>query len=125
MTPVPGELLTADDLAGFTTLPPEQVEVMIGDVSAMAFAWAPCLQRGVSETTRAAALAIIRGAVIRWSDQITRDDRTMTAGPFTIGSAQTGGIERKALLWPSELNSLAKLCAQEQQRGSAYVGWLA
>lgn len=124
-----GDILTVDDLSALTSASPAALAVMIADVSAAAVSAAPCLNGDLPESARAAARAVLRGAVLRWADYTTRDERQMTAGPFTLGQAagSGGGAERRALLWPSEIQSLQRVCsnASGRRRGRAYMGWLA
>lgn len=120
--------LTVEDLAPFTSAPPERVDVMIRDVEALAVRAAPCLgdPAVMSEQDRAAVVAVLRGAVLRWIDYVARDDRQMTSGPFTIGQATGSAGERKPLLWPTELTQLQAICAGVSSgRGRAFLGWLA
>ena len=114
--------LTSGDLSPFTSATAEQLQVMITDVEASAVAAAPCLSdpSGLSDAQVAVVVATLRGAVLRWADYLTRDDRQMTAGPFSIGPV-SGATEPRALFWPSELDELRSICSR---RGRAYVGWL-
>ena len=120
--------LTFEDLAPFTSAPADRLDVMIRDVEALAVRAAPCLgdPAGLSEQDRAAVVAVLRGAVLRWVDYVARDDRQMTSGPFTIGQATGSAGERKPLLWPTELTQLQAICAGVSSgRGRAFLGWLA
>lgn len=120
--------LTVDDLRALTTAPTDALAVMIADVEASAVSVAPCLDGTLSDSARAAVVAVLRGAALRWADYSTRDDRQMTAGPFTLGQAPVSGAasERRALLWPSEVQALQRICAEAtgKRRGRAYMGWL-
>jgi len=118
--------LTIPDLAPFTDASDDMLNVMIADVEALAVRAAPCLADPdyLSSGMLDAVVAILRGAVLRWSEFATRDARSMSAGPFTIGgSPGYNNQERKPLLWPSEVASLRDFCPGA--RGTAYVGWLA
>lgn len=107
-------LLTVDDLSPLTSLPADKLDVMIRDVEARAVSVAPCLADPavLSDTDLAAVVATLRGAVLRWADRVGRDDRQMTAGPFTIGPVP-GQQTREAtsLLWPSEVAQLQGVCS--------------
>lgn len=118
-------LLTVDDLSPLTNLPADKLDVMIRDVEAFAVAAAPCLAdpAALSETDRAAVVATLRGAVLRWAENFGREDRQMTSGPFTIGPMPAQSHDRRPLLWPSEVTALAAVCSGARRR--SYVGWLA
>lgn len=117
--------LTAADLAGFGTgLDADTLTSMIGDAYALAVAAAPCLAEGLGEAQTAAVRAILRGSVLRWAAQMTRDDRQMTAGPFSIGPTPGSGGERRPLLWPSDITELQGICTGRRGRGGAFLGWL-
>ena len=118
--------LTSGDLSPFTSATAEQLQVMITDVEASAVAAAPCLSdpSGLSDAQVAVVVATLRGAVLRWADYLTRDDRQMTAGPFSIGPASGQSQDRRPLLWPTEISALAGVCSGAR-RGRAYLGWLA
>ncbi len=118
--------LTAADLSPFTNASAEQLAVMIRDVEALAVAAAPCLgyPERLSESQRAQVVAVLRGAVLRWAEHATRDNRQMMAGPYSIGPGQQQPQDRRPLLWPTELSALAAVCAGGRPR-RALVGWLA
>lgn len=120
-------LLTVSDFSLFLPdgrVSDGQLAAMIADVEALAVQAAPCLTGPLSEAQAAAALAILRGAVLRWVDYLGRDDRQMAAGPFSIGPA-AGSSERKPLLWPSEIADLQAVCRGSSGRGRSFLGWLA
>jgi hypothetical protein len=60
-----GPLLTPADLSNFATIPTAKAAVMIEDALAMAAVVAPCITAG-GFAHRAAAKAIVRGAILRW-----------------------------------------------------------
>lgn len=95
------------------------LRILIEDAQARAVGVAPCLAGDLTEGQRAQVVAVLRGAVTRAA---TADDRQMSAGPFSIGPAQ--GSQPRALLWPSEVEELQRVCAG-RGRGRAVVGWLA
>lgn len=118
-------LLTVDDLSPFTNLPADKLDVMIRDVEAFAVAAAPCLADPavLSGTDVAAVVATLRGAVLRWVDHLGREDRQMTAGPFTIGPAPgQQSQDRRPLLWPTEVTALQGICAAIAGRAPSAVG---
>lgn len=115
--------LTVEDLAPFTSAPPEQVDVMIADVEALALQAAPCLAGELPDQARAAVLAVLRSAVMRWADQASSGDRQLTAGPFTIGAmAGAGEQQRGPLLRAHEVSQLQAICAQLVGRTPGKVG---
>ena len=115
--------LTPGDLSPFTSATPEQLAVMIVDVEASAVDVAPCLMDpdGLSDAALAVVVATLRGAVLRWADYATRDDRQMVAGPFSIGQAGRPQ-ERRSLLWPTEIVTLQALCAALSGRVPSSIG---
>lgn len=118
--------LTVDDLSPFTAgVTDAQLVAMIDDVHALAANAAPCLSGDLSEAQRATVRAVLRGAILRWVDHVNRDDRQMSAGPYSIGPAPGLSGERKPLLWPTKIASLQDVCRGSVGRGRAYVGWLA
>lgn len=116
--------LAASDLAAFTKATPAALDEMIRDVEALAVLKVPCIADLTDPGAVAAVRAVIRGAVLRWADRATRDDRQMTSGPFTIGPTPGSGDRASPLLWPSELADLAAACATAT-KPRARMGWLA
>lgn len=94
--------------------------LLLTDVSARAVAAAPCLSGPLTDGQRAQVVAVLRAAVGRYAERVSRDDRQMTSGPFSIGPVPGSG-EPRALLWPSEVEELQSVC---RRRGRAVVGWL-
>lgn len=82
---------------------------MIADVEAMAVTLAPCLQEELNEHHARAAVAVMRGAVLRWVEYYSGDTTFISAGPY---SQSTTVPERKRgdLLWPSEISRLQEIC---------------
>lgn len=117
-------LLAPADLADFVTgVTAAQIAVMIADVEALAVQAAPCLAGELPDQARAAVLAILRSAVMRWADQVSADDRQLTAGPFTIGAmAGAGEQQRGPLLRAHEVSQLQAICAQLVGRTPGKVG---
>ena len=117
--------LSVADLSPLTKASDEALAVMIEDVEALAVDAAPCLADPamLTEAQAAAVRAVLRGAVLRWADYMTRDDRQMAAGPYSIGPAPGSSGERKPLLWPTEVGQLQGVCSGVR-RGRAKLGWL-
>ena len=91
---------------------------MIADALAMARLVAPC----ITESTFAypdAALAIIRGAILRWNEAGAgvKTSSSETVGPFGYTESYQQP-QRRALFWPSEIDSLKKLCASGKKAWS-------
>ena len=107
------DFLTVDDLAPFATIEPAKAEAMIADVSAQAFAAAPCLAAdgfGDDPQRVAAVKAILRAAVLRWHEAGTGALTQETAGPFS--RSMDTRTERKGVFLPGELAALRDLCAE-------------
>ena len=116
--------LTVGDLSPLTKAADEVLALMIEDVEALAVDAAPCLsdQGLLTEAQVGAVRAVLRAAALRWADYSTRDDRQLTAGPYSIGPAQGSSGERKPLLWPSEITQLQAICAVVSGRTWGRVG---
>ena len=116
--------LSVADLSPLTSATDEALAVMIEDVEALAVDAAPCLADPamLTEAQAGAVRAVLRGAVLRWADYMTRDDRQMTAGPYSIGPAPGSSGERKPLLWPTEIASLQGVCAALSGQVAGSVG---
>ena len=105
-----GQFITTDDLAPFATITTAKALAMIDDAEAMALLTAPCLSDlALDDPKRAAARAIIRGAILRWHDAGSGAVQQTQVGPFgqSIDTRQT----RRAMFWPSEIEQLQRLCA--------------
>ncbi|MFE3060592.1 hypothetical protein [Nocardia sp. NPDC059239] len=104
-----GDFIQPADLAPFATIPEPKALAMIADAEAMAKLSAPCLKTlgDLTDEQKAAAKAIIRGAVLRWADVGAGSVTTKTAGPF----GQTVDTTRRNLYWPSEIKQLQDICA--------------
>lgn len=114
--------LTVSDLPDATRagMSVADLELLVEDAESRALLAAPCLSLSLTETQRSQVVAVLRGAITRAAERSSRDDRQMTAGPFSIGPV-SGATEPRALFWPSELDELRSICSR---RGRAYVGWL-
>ncbi len=116
---MPAVLIEPEDLAPFAEIPSAKAEAMIADALAMARLAAPC----ISDEDFAhpdAAMAIIRGAILRWNDAgsgvVTSSSETV--GPFAVSQSYLQP-QRRALFWPSEIEQLKKLCA-DSSSGKAF-----
>lgn len=117
--------LTAADLTPFTDTPAERLTLMVADLEAVAVSAAACLgdPASLTDAQHAAVVAVLRSAALRWAERVDGGDRQLVAGPFSYGPAPGQSSElRRPLLWPSEIDSLQRVCAT--RRGSL-VGWLA
>ncbi|WP_175041313.1 hypothetical protein [Nocardia terpenica] len=90
--------------------------VMIADAVAMASVAAPCISQMTDRDSveYRAAVAIIRGAIIRWHEAGSGASVQQGAGPFqqTIDTRQP----RRGMFWPSEISDLQKLCKTSRAR---------
>lgn len=103
--------LEPSHLAPFADIPEAKAEAMIADALAMAKLVAPCIT-DEDFAHPDAALAIIRGAILRWHESGAggRTQVTDTVGPFAHSESYQPP-SRRALYWPSEIDQLKKLCA--------------
>lgn len=116
---MPAVQIEPEDLAPFAEIPEAKALAMIADALAMAKLAAPCIDE-VNFAHPDAALAIIRGAILRWNDAGTgvRTQVTDTVGPFAVSESYQQPA-RRALFWPSEIEQLKKLCA-DSSAGKAW-----
>lgn len=102
--------MVPDDLAPFATIPEAKAQAMIDDALALAARVAPCITES-DFAYAGAALAVLRGAVLRWNDQgsgaVTQ--AAVDDASFTFGQQQ----QRRGLFWPSEIQQLQDLCKGE------------
>ncbi len=109
---MPGAVwIEPEDLAPFAEIPRPKAEAMIADALAMARLAAPCIDAD-DFAYPDAALAIIRGAILRWNDAGSgvRTSTSENIGPFQFSEAYQQP-QRRALFWPSEIDQLKKLCS--------------
>lgn len=108
---MPAVAIDPIDLEPFADIPAAKAEAMIADALAMARLAAPCIDNA-DFAHPDAALAIIRGAILRWNEAGTgvRTQVSDTVGPFTYSESYQQP-QRRALFWPSEIEQLKKLCA--------------
>ncbi|MGW3545892.1 hypothetical protein ACWDNI_35870 [Nocardia niigatensis] len=106
-----GDFIATTDLAPFATIAEPKALAMIEDAEAMAKLSAPCLKAPADLTLeqKAAAKAILRGAVLRWADAGSGAVVTKAAGPYsqTLDTSNP----RRNLFWPSEIKQLQDICA--------------
>ncbi|MGP4054284.1 hypothetical protein ACTWP6_05585 [Mycobacterium sp. 4D054] len=114
-TPDTGPLLTPADLANFATIPTAKAAEMIEDALAMAAVVAPCITAD-GFAHRAAAKAIVRGAILRWHEAGTGAAVTQSSQSYsqTLDTRQP----RKGMFFPSEIGQLQKLCRAGDDGGA-------
>ncbi|QCB93303.1 hypothetical protein [Cellulomonas shaoxiangyii] len=114
------QLIIPADLVPFAPdIAPAKAAAMIEDAEAMAVLTAPCLVNlPTDDPRRAAAKAILRGAVLRWNEAGTGAVSQEQSGPFghTLDTRQP----RKAMFWPSEITQLQGLCSSGE-KGHAFA----
>lgn len=91
-----------------------RVDDMIDDAEARALLAAPCLAvpGDLTEDQRKAVKAILRGALMRWSDAGTGVVQSESSG--TLSTTVDTTIVRRGLFWPSEVAELQKICSDGQ-----------
>ncbi|AHH22101.1 hypothetical protein NONO_c73450 [Nocardia nova SH22a] len=106
-----GDFIAPTDLAPFTTMVEAKATAMIEDAEAMAKLSAPCLKDldKLTDDQKAAAKAILRGALLRWANAGNGGVVTRTA----LGYSETIDTSnpRRNLFWPSEISQLQDICA--------------
>lgn len=114
-------LITPEDIAPFADIEAAMLAAMIADVTAMAVLVAPCLkdEAELSEEQRAAAKAVLRGAVLRWNDSGAGAFQSQTAGPFTV--QMDTRQQRRGAFWPSEIEQLQGICSDGTTGGAFAV----
>lgn len=112
--------ITPEDLTPFAEIPQAKAEAMIADALAWARRVAPCIDDPSFEHPEF-ALAIIRGAILRWNDAgsgaVTQVGQT--AGPFGLTQAFQQP-QRRNLFRPDELDELRKLCESTSGKAWSY-----
>lgn len=118
-----GTFLDSTDLPAGTGsnvgLTPDQ---MIEDAEALALLAAPCLgdvalDPPLSAGQVAAVKAVLRGAIMRWSDAGSGAKQSVATGPFSETIDTT--VTRRGMFWPSEITSLQGICANGE-KGKAF-----
>lgn len=114
-----GAFIQPADLAPFATIDAAKAEAMIEDAEAMAKLSAPCLKdlTTLSDDQKAAAKAILRGALLRWAEAGNGGVVTRTAGPYsqTVDTSNP----RRNLFWPTEIGQFQDICA-DADAGKAF-----
>lgn len=106
-------LITAADLDPFGLPDDAKTAAMIADAQAQAVIVAPCLKATDLDPEKAAgALAILRAAIVRWSEAGSGAKVTTqrTAGVFSESETLDNTRQRKGVFWPSEITALQALC---------------
>ena len=95
----------------------ELVATLVDGANARALRVAPCLLDDDKTGARAEAKLILAGAVQRWAEAGSGAMQSATAGPFgmQLDTRQRTGFN----LWPSEIEVLQQLCAQDN--GGAFT----
>lgn len=111
----PSEVLAFND-----TLDADVVDILIRDGLAMARRVAPCIDEPEFAFVDA-AVAIIRGAVLRWAESGSGgiSSQQQTAGPFGQTTSFDTRQTRRSLFFPSEVKELEALCSQSKRRAFA------
>lgn len=106
-------LIEPGDITPFAEIPADRLAAMIADVSAMAVLVAPCLgdEATLEESQKAAAKAVLRGAILRWNDAGTGAFQAQAAGPFSVQTDTRQ--QRRGAFWPSEIEQLQDICGGE------------
>jgi hypothetical protein len=111
-------LLTTEDLAPFAAIDEAKAQAMIDDVTARAARVAPCILEPDFQHD-AAAVAILRGVVLRWHEAGSGALQTASVddASFSFDNRQ----QRRTLFWPSEITELQALCSTEGPSGAFAV----
>jgi len=118
-------LITPEDIAPFAEIPADMLAAMIADVTAMAVLVAPCLgtEAELDDEQKAAAKAVLRGAILRWHDSGAGAFQSQTAGPFTV--QMDTRQQRRGAFWPSEIEQLQDICSDGTTGGAFSVDTVA
>ena len=113
-----GPLLTPADLANFATIPTAKAAAMIEDALAMAVVVAPCITAG-GFAHRAAAKAIVRGAILRWHE--AGSGAVVTQSTMSYGQTIDTRQPRRGMFLRSELDALKQMCRPADDTGGAFA----
>lgn len=109
---MPAVEIELEDLLPFAEIPSAKAAAMIADALAMATLVAPCIaEDDFAAGKAAAAKAILRGAILRWHEAGQGALSQQNVGPF--GATFDTRQPRRGMFWPSEIESLQKLCRTE------------
>lgn len=118
------DIITVADLQIFEPdIDPAKAKAMIDDAYALAVRVAPCLgDDPLDPAVAAAAKAIIRRAILRWSEQgggglTTKQE---LAGPFSHMEVYDNRSTKGRLFWPSEITDLQDLCKTATTSSGAF-----
>jgi len=125
-------LLGVEDLAPFAEIPVDKALMMIADASALATLAAPCLTdaTALSQVQQNAALAVLRGAILRWHEAGSGALQSEAENIGTYGFSKTFDTrqQRKQMFWPSEIVQLQSICGGLKSGGAFAVdttpGWM-
>ncbi|MEO6627627.1 MAG: hypothetical protein ABIP03_03575 [Aquihabitans sp.] len=104
---MPAVSLTIADLDPFVEIDELKAMAMIDDAIARAALVAPCILEETFTNTPA-AVAIIRGAILRWHEAGSGAFQSEQVGPF--GVSMDTRTSRKGMFLPSEIDDLKLLC---------------
>jgi hypothetical protein len=119
---MPAVVLVPADLAPFAVIDSVKAQAMIDDAMARAARFAPCILTP-DFAYEGAALAILRGAILRWNDAGSGayTSKQETAGPFSLSQGIDSQPPRRSLFWPSEITELQDLCKGPEVSGAYSV----
>lgn len=120
-TPDTGPLLTPADLVHFATIAPAKAQEMIDDAIGTAFIHAPCLlDPSFPSEKRAAAKAILRGAVLRWNE--AGSGAVVMQSSMSYAQTVDTRQQRRVMFFSSEIDALKQLCRPDgEDRGAAFA----
>ena len=128
-----GQFIAEADLAPFATIDAAKAVAMIADAEAQAILVAPCLpglldapdgetaaDLAVRQAKLAAALSILRAAILRWEDVGSGAVQTIQTQTGPFGQQQVSAPQvRRSMFWPSEIEQLQGIC-KDPESGKAY-----
>lgn len=117
--PAPAEpLLKPEDFDEFaSTTSTAKRQQMIDDALGLALFYAPCLA-APDFKHRAAAKAIVRGAVLRWLE--AGSGAVVTQSTMSYGQTIDTRQPRRGMFYRSEIDDLRKLCVSDEDTGGAF-----
>lgn len=117
------EIIAVSDLQVFEPdIDTAKAAAMITDALALAARFAPCLSTTEDAGVIAAAKAILRGALLRWSESDAGGVTTkqQTAGPFGQLEVFDNKSTKGRRFWPSEITDLQELCKTAGDSSGAF-----
>lgn len=115
------------DLTPFATIDDTKAGAMISSALARAARVAPCINDSTLSADHVEAFkSILRDAILRWNDSGSGafQQRTQTAGSFSLGETYDTRQPRRSLFWPSEVEEMQAICkehAGEEKSGAFSV----